>query len=1018
MLKRLMPRRLLIFVLLTTLMPLASRSMPSATAAPRAVDFPDELAASLLCDCEQSQDFCSGYSSGALRQSYQQYRLEVTAGARVVGQSLQWRFIPQQNTAQFATTFGVSQVAEAISCWVKNPYGYEINLTLRAVELDGSVYESVPILLGDERNWRQAAFYLRDFQLAADSFDANKQLDLPLRRLQFRVMGLQSGDSYELYFDQLQVHAAQTAEITITRFQCPGVISAGESLPIRIEAVLPVSPLSLRGMLLQLRQGDTVVGEAPLAELGDQQQTGEANRLAVTAELPLPARLRHGIYTLRLAGLPGTNVRAAAGGEVQRQVGITTQQGAPAVAEVRKQCGQIQLAINDKLWQPIVVGLNAPVAQVCRQAAEQELHLYTLPVACGFAPYGQSPDTWTSPEAPDFSAILPRLAALLQADPQGRVILQVSLESPQWWDERNPTQLVRLPPAQIIAARKGTHASWASQSWQKEASGALRQLVEYLDAAPLADHIIGYQLMAGENGRWACWGNSQGLVDESSAAQVAFRRWLQDKYVGLPVLRAAWGQPRRPLLDSPGVKQGYIITQWSQITIPAAPRLFDPVAPALYDPPVHQQLIDYQQFISAQVANTIADLAGVVKETTEGRKLCGVAYGHLLDDWSGQGSVQLAGHLALSQILATPQIDFLVGPPPPQLFPTTALSSVIAHNKLYLAQGDEHTPQRLAQAAASGVGFIHLATEEAPVPSSSALKQARAAFEALAEQSLKDGQPFVPRVALVVDENSATYLKPACELTRVVLTEQARQVQRIGLPVDVWLLDDLLAGLLPDYQMYVFADAFALTSSQREALHQRLAAAGGVVVWIYAAGAIEQAVSGASMRDLMGIRPTVLTKAGPLRVVIAPGEPPVSSNETSPLEYGLTGVLSPRFMIVDKEAQSLGKLKGSSWPGLVMTTQGAAPWIYSVAPGLPASVLASLVSSAEIDLLASPGTQVCGQSGLVCLAGTEGNQKLALELPTGFSAIDLVTGASLGQEGSRIDLELPAGQTIIIRLVK
>ncbi len=889
----------------------------SAAAMPGAVTFPEELTASLLCDCERSQDFCSGSYPQTLRQHYRRYRLETTAGARVEGRSLRWRFIPRLTTAQFATVFGVSHLTEAISCWVKNPYGYQTDLTLRLVELDGSVYESPPVFLGDERNWRQVAFYRHDFSLAADSLDRNQQLDLPVRRLEFRLTGLEVGQSYEVYFDHLQVHTPRAAAITVNQWQCPGVVQAGESLDVQLD-VTSSEGTSLLGVLLQLCYDGIVVMEVPLAELVEPPGSAEPSATPLTAHLPLPAHLRRGIYNLRLAGVDGVTLTAGPDVELELQVGITNTQDAPTVAELYTQGNRIGLAVDERRYEPIVVGLDGPSEEICRQAAQQNLHLYALPIACGFAPYGRCPDTWTSALEMDFAPILSRIGAVLQADPQALLILQVFVESPLWWDEQNPSQIIRVPSGQVVAERKSTHASWTSRAWQQQASLALRTLVQCLEVSPWGDHIVGYQLMAGEQGRWAIWGNTQGMLDASLTAQVAFRQWLRDKYIGLPVLRSAWGQPRQPLLDSPGVKQGHIITQWSQISIPSAAELFAATEPALYDPAAHQSLIDYQQFLSAQVAETLLNFASAVKEATNGYKLCGVAYGHLLDKWPGQGSVQLAGHLGLGRVLAAEQVDFVVGPTSSPVFPTTAPSSILAHDKLYLAHSSE----------ANG--------EQPPT-----------VWRAPDQQSDGADELTASSIALVVDENKDSYLKPASELRRMILTDQAHQVQQTGGRVDVWLLEDLLAGLMPDYTVYVFADAFALTAAQRQALHEQLSAPMATVIWVYAAGAIENTISGATMWDLMGIKPTVVTKAGPLRVVIPPGEPEVNPLGTSAIEYGLTAAVSPRFAIVGNEAQSLGKLKGSSRSGLSTVDHQGSRWIYSVVPGVPTAVLTALIRDTE-----------------------------------------------------------------------
>src|SRR5205085_318721 len=61
-------------------------------------------------------------------------------------------------------------------------------------------------------------------------------------------------------------------------------------------------------------------------------------------------------------------------------------------------------------------------------------------------------------------------------------------------------------------------------------------------------------------------------------------------------------------------------------------------------------------------------------------------------------------------------------------------------------------------------------------------------------------------------------------------------LNRFGAPHDVYLLNDLLEGRLPEYKLYVFLNPFHLNDHRRQALHQALGKGGKTALWLYAPG--------------------------------------------------------------------------------------------------------------------------------------------------------------------------------------
>jgi hypothetical protein len=448
-----------------------------------------------------------------------------------------------------------------------------------------------------------------------------------------------------------------------------------------------------------------------------------------------------------------------------------------------------------------------------------------------------------------------------------------------------------------------------------------------VEAGPWAGHVLGYELDSGRAGRWVPWHQAAQFQETSPAAQAAFRAWLQRKYGSLAALRVAWGQPRQPLPDSPEVKAGYIFTQWAQIMIPSATYLLDPKSPSLYDPSGQEDLADYQQFLGEYTAEVILDLIKAGREVSDPARLWGACYGHLLwwpeDDWPPS----LAGHLGLSRLLAADEVNFLVGPPGAPLTPTSAVQSIELRHKWYFEQlpGEE----------VDGGRFVHGGYL---VPSGPPPPQAPGATPQAPEA------PAGPPWALVVDQRSLAHLSPSGDLQRVTLQTQAAELQSQGWP-EVWLPGDLPAAR-SDYAGYLLAATYYVPEELREALIRRTRP-GTVLVWLYAAGALDGGfIDPSAIFRLTGLKATLLSSTGALRIEVPPGEPLFTPDADKPLLWGPLQPVQPRFVLVTGE-ETVGSMTGSDWPGLGLRWDQGALTVYSAAPGVPGEVLRRLAAEAQ-----------------------------------------------------------------------
>ncbi len=554
-------------------------------------------------------------------------------------------------------------------------------------------------------------------------------------------------------------------------------------------------------------------------------------------------------------------------------------------------------------------------------------HLYRLPAPCAFSPYGQGADVWLAEGKYDYRDLNARLAALVARDPAAQVLLQVTVDSPPWWEAQHPETLVPSPksPPDLTAERKLTHASWYSSAWRVAARQALVSLVTHVQGSVWAERVVGYELDSGRAGRWVPWHQAPEFQETSVFAQVAFRTWLQRKYGSLGALRVAWGQPRQPLMDSPEVKAGFIFTQWVQIKPPAARYMLDPKSPTLYEPSGQQHLADYQQFLGEYTAQTILDLVQAGREVTGPERLWGACYGHLLWWPAGDWPPSLAGHLGLGKLLAAEEINFLVGPPGATQSPTAPVNSIGLRSKRYLEQPSEDA--KIVRTV-SGHGPTIFRT--------SAQAQATTVYNRSESNTIPAGPP---PWALVLDERSLAHLSPGTDLQRVTLQSQAGEMQAQYWP-DTWLTGDLPATG-GGYGGYVMAATYYVSEELREAIIRRTRP-GTVVVWLYAAGALDGGfIDPSAIFRLTGLKATMPNSAGSLRIEVPPGEPFFTPEADKPLQWGPQMPVQPRFVLVTGE-DTVGTMQGSNWPGLGLRRDKDALTVYSAAPGIPGEALRRL----------------------------------------------------------------------------
>lgn len=928
-----------------------------------------------------------------VQRDFQFFRFTLFRGSRVNGASACWQFQPRHSQArEAALTLHLPAGAAGIAIWLKNPEGFAAELFWRVTDAEGRTRRSRPRFLQENKNWRRYVFTIAE--LTAEE----PGLLLPLQNAELVLGGLQPGVRYTFYLDELSALEPPPPQMHVTEFATPSTAQAGTQITVQLAGEITsdlLQPLSLE-IGLYSEQKPVLIKRLVWKE--------RAGRVAVS--VTLPRHIASGSYQWQLSA-EGAKLT----GPLTQPMRLTAEAG-PQSFSLRPLSQGGGIAVEGQSL-PLIGGLWRT------GAPPEQCPWLMLPVTSDFDFTDQCPPVWLGPDKFDYAPVERRLALALGANPEAYLLPIVSISSPIWWDEQHPKELMifgdnkpRLPAG--VPGAKRTYASWASAVWRRDAKMALQKLIAHLESGPWGPAIMGYQLAAGEEGRWIYPGALEGVFSDYSAPQQeAFRQWLKNKYKDLATLRAAWGQPREPVTSAEALKEIQPILGWSHVRIPSPARRLRAPSGALHDPAAAQDIVDYQIFSSDLVAETICEFARAAKEACGDKKLVGVAYGHLFDLASTRIGLQNGGHLALSPILGAQELDFIVSPgtsAEASSLPlaATAVTSIAHHGKLWIAQGTgTQATATIVQALTQG----GMAAVEA-LPEASFVAQIQTLSPTLPRRSRSE-------IAVILDDISAAYTAAGTDLVKPLLADQRVGLALMGAPYDVWMLDDVLSGLAIGYKLYIFLNAFYLDAAAREQLVKFLSEQKATALWIYAPGALEATMSARHMKALTG-----LTLIRPLQVLASPRKENVDFSEPvrtdrGPLRvkvssaesylYGLTAPITPRFACLGDKADIRGVLVGTQWGGLAVTEHQGFKSIWSAAPHLPASLLRSLAQEADVHIYAEAGVGVYANESWLALRGPE-EETYRVQLPQLADVMDVASGQALGPRSNVFSVKLKAGE--------
>ncbi len=715
----------------------------------------------------------------------------------------------------------------------------------------------------------------------------------------------------------------------------------------------------------------------------------------------------------------------------------------PARTEIKMERGGPRLYLNEAEIYPLFA-LGTSMFPTIGNFKKAGINIYHPIIGMRIAWLGENKYDWSKIDA--------FLGHLLKLNPKAYFMPRLQLNTPTWWKEANPNELLKfgletqekfynliekrnIQPSECGVYYRANAELWensyASQVWRNDTSAMLREFFEHIENSPLRSRVIGYMPTTGRTGEWNTYGPDF-LPDYSAPMQKACGK------------------------------------------IPESETRLNTTFGLLRDPKKERDVIDFYKKYHDTIADTALLMCRTVKDATEGRALAGVFYGYLLE----QVRIQEGGYLAMQKFLESPHIDYIAGPY--SYMPGNVRNekgvryttqdgagnilgnargvagdggfrmlteSLRRRGKLYFsemdpsthldknplevigghggegsdtASGTLHILQRdLGQVFTSGnAGWLYdfgpLNQAENGWYSSDEIINEISRFVKIGQKRMKLNIRPVAEIAAVYDDRvfAATEhwlagkpwddfaIKATDFFNHWFLNAQVRAFHRIGAPMDFLYHRDLTPDDAKRYKLIFMVNNFMLERKEAERLSGIFRNSGTTVVWYYAPGFIApDKLNQAQMEKLTGFKFKLIKTPGPFLVQ--------SNSKSFPsMKYGVSTHHWPRFVVADQKAKALGVWEDLQETAFALKDYDGYQSVYSGTAPLPNPILRWLANAADVRLWSSQPDIVRATEDAVMIVATKtGKRKLTLP-----KAMVPVEG---GKKRSVFDLEMEVGEVKI-----
>lgn len=440
--------------------------------------------------------------------------------------------------------------------------------------------------------------------------------------------------------------------------------------------------------------------------------------------------------------------------------------------------------------------------------------------------YSQYPNIWTWFDEYHFEVLDKQFDDILAVNPNAKFVCIVDLNSPHWftrqesWNSLESDSFTQLSNAV------------SNPRWRKETAKYLKAFLEHTEKK-YGDKIKAYLLACGQTDEWMDYSRFGAGRNKTKA----WKKWQSER--------------RQKVLPVP---------------------TFDRLDHASFedfirDPQTERDVIDYCEFSSDIIVDTINEFSGITRSMVSPDKEIGMFFGYIVQ--LARGRMVSCGHLSYERIFSSPNIDFFVSPGTYYDRKMGQGSGFMCPNGSRLRSGkgwlheiDHRTPTTKVprmNVAGFDSDWKNQAEVDAGMKREFALTMVNGTslwcFDMwggfydspetmkLIAQSKKLWDKYATKpersmaeVALVVDPQSALYINETNKKCQKLFVDMRTKLNALGAPFEVYSFNDIGKTDMSKIKLFVFPAMFHLTPERAEILKKHVFTDGRTALFMDVAG--------------------------------------------------------------------------------------------------------------------------------------------------------------------------------------
>ncbi len=668
---------------------------------------------------------------------------------------------------------------------------------------------------------------------------------------------------------------------------------------------------------------------------------------------------------------------------------------------------------------------------------------------------------WDGADDFDYTYYDHHIRKLIKFNKNAKLILYIGgrTGAPYLWCKNNEGELTRFSNGQRINA-----PSLASKVWLRDSTHAIARLVRHYAASEFASNIIGYNPILSGN-EWFGFGGyhktpEEGFADYSDPMVFHFREFLRDRYGNnVDALRDAW-------------RDKIVSFDNAQVPSPEARLSFGHTGMFHYREHHGVRCADFWYCLNECNADMAIAYCRAVKEASPEPILCGLMHGYAYLLPHGGPFPQHHGHVLAKKLYESPYVDFFQSPYSyyNRCFAGTHYSqhpvdSILLHGKVMLDQLDTKThlkddPNTNAKTPFetdnvlkrdiaysltknchhywmeiwAGVfsGYTS-ASHYCPLHfDDPSVKKLIGQLRKVSDEGQMNVGQGVSEIALFISKESPLHRRMEDGFGKIY-NEGMRQfvLPFVGAPFDDYILEDFERVRRP-YKLYIFNECGYVPRARREAIRRKLEAEGATALWFYAPGYVDE--TGCAIEHIEALTGIKMGRDDVFDYLHIDLVGDHSLLEGVKRDYGCLMDMAffhsrqewlqwprdqkvfrfgPFFHADDPAAVTLGTLRRTGKPGLVVKDVNGSRSVFSAAPMPPAELVTNVAASAGVHLY-SPGDLIYANSRYLCV-GANSDGTRTIRLPSKQRVVDVFSNQTIAN-AAELSLTLVRGETRIFRL--